>query len=60
MSWGEDCGNFEKPGVYTRISSLMKWIQRNTVTEDMAAIWDSNCDIVTAPDDDGKAKIIHI
>ena len=31
---------------------MVKWIQRHT--EEIATVWDSKCDIVKAPDDDGK------
>ena len=31
---------------------MVKWIQRHT--EDIARVWDSKCDIVKAPDEDGK------
>ena len=45
MSYGEGCASPDYPGVYTRVSSLVGWIQDNTEEE----VWDSNCDVATYP-----------
>ena len=49
VSYGEGCASPDYPGVYTRVSSMVGWIQGNTEEE----VWDSNCDVAT-PLGDGK------
>ena len=51
VSFGNECAHPDYPGVYTRVSSLVGWIQENTEEE----VWDSNCDVATPPGD-GKTK----
>ena len=41
VSYGEGCASPDYPGVYTRVSSLVGWIQAFTEEE----VWDSNCDV---------------
>ena len=47
VSYGEGCASPDYPGVYTRVSSLVGWIQENTEED----VWDSNCDVATPPGD---------
>ena len=47
VSYGEGCASPDYPGVYTRVSSLVGWIQSNMEEE----VWDSNCDVATPPGD---------
>ena len=54
VSYGEGCASPDYPGVYTRVSSLVGWIQENTEEE----VWDSNCDVATPPSD-GKTRCNH-
>ena len=53
VSYGEGCASPDYPGVYTRVSSLVGWIQENTEEE----VWDSNCDVATPPGD-GETRCI--
>ena len=41
VSFGTVCGHQERPGVYTRISSMVEWIQ--IMTDYSAQVWDSSC-----------------
>ena len=41
VSFGAGCASPDCPGVYTRVSSLVGWIQENTEEE----VWDSHCDV---------------
>ena len=50
VSYGEGCASPDYPGVYTRVSSLVWWIQENTEEE----VWDSNCDVALSGD--GKSR----
>ena len=51
VSYGEGCASPDYPGVYTRVSSLVGWIQENTEEE----VWDSNCDVALSGDE-GKSR----
>ena len=36
ISWGEMCGSFNKPGVYTKVSSFLSWIDQVLGREGMS------------------------
>ena len=45
VSFGTVCGHQERPGVYTRISSMVEWIQ--IMTDYSAQVWDFSCHAAT-------------